>query len=152
MADPPAVQPLPDEHFMDEALKEARKAFQLNEVPVGAVVACNGVIIARAHNLCEQLVDVTAHAEMQVITSAAMHLGGKYLDQCTLYVTLEPCPMCAGALHWAQIKRLVYGARDPKRGFSLVSPHMLHPRTQTTGGIRAPEASDLLKDFFRRKR
>jgi tRNA(adenine34) deaminase len=141
-----------DEHFMGEALKEAQKAFDAGEVPVGAVVVCRNRIIARGHNLTERLNDVTAHAEMQAITAAAAHLGGKYLDDCTLYVTLEPCAMCAGALAWAQLGKLVYGADDPKRGYRLFSGKMLHPQTELYTGVRSEEAAFLLKSFFRERR
>ncbi len=137
---------------MNEALKEAEQALEADEVPVGAVVVCNGRIIARAHNLTERLNDVTAHAEMQAITAAANHLGGKYLDQCTLYVTLEPCTMCAGAMAWAQLGKLAYGAPDPKRGYTNVSDRLLHPKTQVKQGIEAEKASFLLKKFFQTKR
>lgn len=137
---------------MNEALKEAQKAFDAGEVPVGAVVVCNNRIIARAHNLTERLNDVTAHAEMQAITAAASFLGGKYLNDCTLYVSLEPCAMCAGALAWAQLGKLVYGADDPKRGYRLYSGRMLHPQTEVVAGIRHEEAGSLLKAFFREKR
>jgi tRNA(adenine34) deaminase len=137
---------------MEEALKEARKAFEAGEVPVGAVVVCKGRIIGRGHNLTERLRDVTAHAEMQAVTAAANHLGGKYLADCTLYVTLEPCAMCAGALQWAQLPRLVYGASDDKKGYSLYSDRLLHPRTEVIRGVRAEEASRLLLGFFNRKR
>ena len=143
---------LSDDHFMEEALKEARKAFEAGEVPVGAVVVCEGIIVARAHNLTERLNDVTAHAEMQAITAAANYLGGKYLDSCTLYVSLEPCPMCAGALQWAQVRRIVFGADDPKRGFRTISRQMLHPRTKVTGGIKAAEAGKLMQEFFQMRR
>ncbi len=141
-----------DERFMREALKEAEQALEADEVPVGAVVVSNGRIIARAHNLTERLNDVTAHAEMQAITAAANHLGGKYLDQCTLYVTLEPCTMCAGAMAWAQLGKLVYGAPDPKRGYTTVSDQILHPKTQIKQNIEAEKASSLLKTFFQKKR
>jgi len=140
------------EYFMQEALKEARKAFEKDEVPVGAVVVCSDRIIARAHNLTETLNDVTAHAEMQAFTAAAAFLGGKYLDECTLYVTLEPCVMCAGASMWTQLGKLVYGAEDEKRGFRLVHHALLHPKTEVTGGILAEQASTLLKEFFKTKR
>ncbi|MBL7934010.1 MAG: nucleoside deaminase, partial [Bacteroidia bacterium] len=128
------------------------KAFDADEVPVGAVVVAGNRIIARAHNLTERLTDVTAHAEMQAITAAANALGGKYLLECTLYVTLEPCVMCAGALAWSQISRIVYGASDLKRGFSLLNADILHPKTQITSGIMAEDCEVLLKDFFRQKR
>ncbi len=141
-----------DEYWMREALKEARTAGEKDEVPVGAVIVAGNRVIARAHNLTETLNDVTAHAEMQAITAAASYLGGKYLKDCTLYVTLEPCTMCAGALYWAQITRIVYGASDPKRGFSLSPVSPLHPSTGVTFGILEPECAGLLKDFFERKR
>lgn len=141
-----------DEYYMSKALEEAREAARRDEVPIGAVVVVRDRIIARAHNLTETLNDVTAHAEMQAITAAANHLGGKYLDQCTLYVTVEPCTMCAGALGWAQISRIVYGAPDPKRGYSLIAPHALHPRTEVTGGVLQEECARLVQEFFRRKR
>ncbi|MBR6339006.1 MAG: nucleoside deaminase [Alloprevotella sp.] len=134
------------------ALQEARQAEAEGEIPVGAVVVCNGRTIARAHNLTETLTDVTAHAEMQAITAAANALGGKYLDVCTLYVTLEPCTMCAGALGWAQLGRLVYGASDPRRGFSLTAPSALHPRTEVTAGVMEEECAQFLKNFFKKKR
>ena len=124
-----------DERFMREALKEAKKALDKDEVPIGAVIVCNGVVIARAHNLTEQLTDVTAHAEMQAFTSASNYLGGKYLQDCILYVTIEPCVMCAGASFWAQIGRVVYGATDPKRGFMMVGTRLLHPKTKISSGI-----------------
>lgn len=141
-----------DEKFMYEALKEAQKAFDADEVPVGAVVVCEGKIIARAYNLTERLNDPTAHAEMQAITMAANSFGGKYLDNCTLYVTVEPCPMCAAALNWAQLKRLVYGTGDPKRGYSLFSPSLLHPKCEVASGVFADECGDLMKSFFKAKR
>ena len=140
------------ERFMKEALKEAQKAFDADEVPVGAVVVCKNMIIARAHNLCERLNDVTAHAEMQSITSAAAHLGGKYLNECILYVTVEPCAMCAGALAWAQVKTIVYGARDDKKGFRKINSGMLHPKTTLISGIMEQECSEMMKEFFRKKR
>lgn len=143
---------LPDEHYMREALKEAQKAFDLDEVPVGAVIVCKDRIIARGHNLTERLNDVTAHAEMQAFTAAANFLGGKYLDTCTLYVSLEPCIMCAGASFWTQIGRIVYGARDEKRGFLKTSKSILHPKTTLSGGVLEAECSQLLKDFFTKKR
>ena len=139
-------------HFMQEALKEARKAFDADEVPVGAVIVCEGRIIARAHNLSERLTDSTAHAEMQAFTSASSHLGGKYLKECTLYVTLEPCPMCAGASFWAQIGKIVYGAKDEKRGYSVLNTKIVHPKTKIVSGILAEECGELMKEFFRRKR
>lgn len=141
-----------DNYFMNEALKEARKAFEADEVPVGAVVVANNRVIARAHNLTERLNDVTAHAEMQAITAATNALGGKYLHDCTLYVTLEPCPMCAGALNWAQITRIVYGASDPKRGYNKFSEPMLHPKTVVQGGVMEQECSEIVKQFFNNKR
>lgn len=141
-----------DERYMREALKEAQQAFVLDEVPVGAVVVCGGRIISRAHNLTERLIDPTAHAEMQAITAATNFLGGKVLNECTLYVTLEPCPMCAGALFWSQIGRIVYGANDPKRGYSIISDRLLHPKTEVLSGVLADECSALLVDFFNKKR
>jgi len=140
------------EYYMNEALKEAQKALERDEVPVGAVVVCNRTIIARAHNLTETLHDVTAHAEMQAFTAASGYLGGKYLDECTLYVTLEPCVMCAGAALWAQLGSIVYGASDEKRGFRLVSQPLLHPKTEVSAGVLADECSQLLKQFFKSKR
>lgn len=144
-----------DEYFMRQALEEAREAAEKDEVPVGAVITVGDRIIARGHNLTETLNDVTAHAEMMSITAAADSLGGKYLPQCTLYVTVEPCPMCAGALGWSQIGRIVYGASDPKRGFTRfcrggLSP--LHPKTIVSAGVLAEEASELMTLFFKRKR
>lgn len=141
-----------DAFYMKKALEEARCAFWEDEIPVGAVVVCGDRIIARAHNLTETLTDVTAHAEMQAITAAANSLGGKYLNECTLYVTMEPCVMCAGAIGWSQLKRLVYGAPDEKRGYRRFAPQALHPRTEVTGGVLAEEAVALLKDFFKDKR
>jgi tRNA(adenine34) deaminase len=141
-----------DERFMREALKEAERAYAADEVPVGAVVVCGGRIVARAHNLTERLTDVTAHAEMQAFTAAANYLGGKYLDECTLYVTLEPCVMCAGAAYWTQLGGLVYGAADEKRGFRLAGSPLLHPKTRLTGGVLDTECARLLTDFFKKKR
>ncbi len=142
-----------DEYFMQEAIKEAKKAFDADEVPVGAVIVCNNKIIARAHNLTERLNDVTAHAEMQAITSASNFLNGKYLDGCTLYVTLEPCVMCAGAVAWAQFSKLVFGASDTKRGFNLLSEkRILHPKTEIISGILKEECALLIKTFFQQKR
>ncbi|NOU16191.1 MAG: nucleoside deaminase [Bacteroidales bacterium] len=141
-----------DERYMHEALKEAQKAADKDEVPIGAVLVCQNQIIARAHNLTETLNDPTAHAEMQAITSATNYLGGKYLDQCTLYVTVEPCPMCAGALYWAQLGRLVYGAKDPKRGYSLFEKTILHPKTTVTFDILKDNCSSLVSNFFTKKR
>ncbi|MPM58185.1 tRNA-specific adenosine deaminase [bioreactor metagenome] len=140
------------EFFMKEALKEAEKAFATDEVPVGAVVVVNGRIISRAHNLTERLNDPTAHAEMQAITMATNMFGGKYLNEATLYVTVEPCPMCAAALNWAQVGKVVYGASDSKRGFSLFSPSLLHPKTEVLQGIMNEECSNLMKNFFASKR
>jgi tRNA(adenine34) deaminase len=141
-----------DERYMRKALEEARLAFEADEIPVGAVVVCGDQIIARGHNLTEMLHDVTAHAEMQAITAAAEHLGGKYLDVCTLYVTVEPCIMCAGAIGWSQLGRLVYGASDPKRGFSYFAPKALHPKTKVTCGVLEEACGALMKEFFLRKR
>ncbi len=141
-----------DEHYMREAFKEAHKALDKNEVPIGAIIVCDGIIIARAYNYTEHLNDVTAHAEMQAITAAANNLGGKYLQECTIYVTIEPCVMCAGALFWAQIGRIVYGATDPKRGFSIIGSHLLHPRTKISHGILKEECSQIVKAFFEAKR
>ncbi|MGN1046892.1 MAG: nucleoside deaminase [Candidatus Cryptobacteroides sp.] len=141
-----------DEKYMREALREARNAAQEDEVPVGAVVVLNGRIIAKGHNMTERLNDPTAHAEMLALTSAFEAMGGKYLNNCTLYVTVEPCPMCAGALAWAQIGKVVYGAIDPKRGFSRFSPSLLHPKTQVTGGVLAEECGKLVSEFFAGKR
>ena len=141
-----------DEYYMQRALEQARLAFDKDEVPVGAVVVCRDRIIARAHNLTETLNDVTAHAEMQAITAAANALGGKYLDTCTLYVTVEPCVMCAGALGWAQTGRVVYGAAGPRRGFSAFAPQALHPKTLLTAGVLADECGELMKRFFKKKR
>lgn len=140
------------EDFMKQALVEAEKAFYKDEVPVGAVVVHNNKIIARAHNLTEQLNDITAHAEMQVITAATNFIGGKYLKDCTLYVTLEPCVMCAGSLAWAQLSNLVFGAYDSARGYSQYTPSPLHKRTQITGGIMEKECAELLQKFFKQKR
>lgn len=141
-----------DEYYMGEALKEAHKAFEIGEVPVGAVVVCKNKIIARAHNQTEKLTDATAHAEMLATTAAANYLGSKYLNECTLYVTLEPCVMCAGALLWVQLQKLVYGASDAQRGFTLVSSPLLHPKTEVVTGIKSPEAKELIDQFFRRIR
>ena len=141
-----------DEKYMLEALKEARAAFNEDEIPVGAVVVCKGRIIGKGHNMTETLHDPTAHAEMIAITAATEALGGKYLTDCTLYVTVEPCPMCASALSWAQTGRIVFGAADPKRGYSLFSPSLLHPRTEVRSGVLTEECSALMKDFFASKR
>ena len=146
------INPFNDEYFMKEAIKEAQKAFERDEVPVGSVVVCNKQIIARAHNFTQRLNDVTAHAEMQAFTSAADFLGGKYLNECTIYVTLEPCVMCGGASYWAQLKKIVYGAKDIKRGYSQLSKNILHPKTEVISGIMAAECSKLLTDFFKKKR
>ena len=142
----------PDEFFMQQALREAQAAFDEGEIPVGAVIVGNGTILARAHNNTERLQDVTAHAEMLAFTAAANMLGAKYLTDCTLYVTLEPCPMCAGAAGWTQIGRIVYGASDPKRGFSRLGRDMLHPKTTVEGGLLKEECEALLKSFFQQKR
>jgi tRNA(adenine34) deaminase len=141
-----------DEYYMMEALKEARKAFEEDEVPVGAVIVCREKIIARAYNLTERLNDVTAHAEMQAFTSAANFLSGKYLDECTLYVTVEPCVMCAGASYWTQIGKIVFGAKDEKKGFLVTSPRILHPKTTLVSGVLQEECAALMKEFFRKKR
>jgi len=141
-----------DTYFMQEALKEARKAFDADEVPVGAVVVCDKKIIARAHNLSQRLTDATAHAEMQAFTSASSYLGGKYLNECTLYVTIEPCCMCAGASFWTQLGKIVYGAKDEKRGYSLLNPKIIHPKTKIVTGILEEECGGLMKEFFKRKR
>lgn len=141
-----------DEYFMRKALAEAREAFSRGEVPVGAVVVSGGQVMARAHNLTELLNDVTAHAEMQAITAATNQLGGKYLDQCAVYVTVEPCVMCAGALGWAQVGRLVFGAGDEKRGYQRYAPRALHPKTEVTGGVLADECAALMKSFFSARR
>ncbi|MBQ4285241.1 MAG: nucleoside deaminase [Bacteroidales bacterium] len=141
-----------DQRYMAEALREAKDAMAEGEIPIGAVVVCRGLIIGRGHNMTERLHDPTAHAEMIAITAAIEALGGKYLNDCTLYVTVEPCPMCAGALNWAQIGRIVYGALDPKRGCSLFSPSLLHPRTEVTAGILASDCSSLMLNFFKDKR
>ena len=146
------INPFNDKFFMKEALKEAEKAKEKSEIPVGCVIVSNNQIIARAHNYTEALNDVTAHAEMQAFTSASDYLGGKYLDSCTLYVTLEPCTMCAGAAYWTRIKRIVYGAKDPKRGFSRLNESILHPKTQVVSGVLEMESSILLSNFFKDKR
>lgn len=143
---------LNDDFFMNEALKEAKKAYTKGEVPIGAIIIFNEKIIARSHNLTETLNDVTAHAEMQAITSAAHALGGKYLKQCTLFVTLEPCPMCASALYWAQIDKIVYGAKDPKMGAISKGYSLFHPKTKITHGILENECSTIIKEFFKNKR
>ena len=141
-----------DEQYMRKALAEAQQAFDEGEIPIGAVVVCQDHIIARAHNLTETLHDVTAHAEMQAITAAANALGGKYLTGCTLYVTVEPCAMCAGALGWSQISRLVYGCKDEKRGYQKVAPLSLHPKTDVTNSILEEECATMIKDFFLTRR
>ena len=145
------INPFDDNYFMKRALQEAEAAFEKGEIPIGAVIVANNQIIARAHNLTEILNDVTAHAEMQAITAAANYLGGKYLIDCTLYVTIEPCQMCAGALFWSQISKIVYGARDEQRG-CIAMDTRLHPKTVMTGGVMAEESSQLLKRFFVEKR
>lgn len=141
-----------DEQYMQRALDEARRAMAAGEVPIGAVVVCKDRIISRAHNLTETLCDVTAHAEMQAITSAANLLGGKYLTDCTLYVTVEPCTMCAGAIGWAQIPRIVYGAADEKRGYHDLAPHALHPKATVVAGVLEKECRELMQQFFKEKR
>ena len=141
-----------DNFYMRQALAEAGEAYRQGEVPIGAVVVCRDKVIARSHNLTELLRDVTAHAEMQAITSAAGHLGGKYLSGCTLYVTVEPCAMCAAALGWSQTSRLVYGASDEKRGYTRLAPQALHPRTAVTAGVMADECAELMQRFFRERR
>lgn len=141
-----------DEFFMREALKEAGKAFDIGEVPVGAVVVCNNKIIARAHNQIEKLTDATAHAEMLAITAASNYLGSKYLNECTLYVTLEPCVMCGGALHWIQLMKLVYGASDVQKGFSLSKSPVLHPKTNVVSGVKKEDCKEMMDDFFKRIR
>ncbi|MBS5980259.1 MAG: nucleoside deaminase, partial [Dysgonomonas mossii] len=140
---------LNDDYYMRQALNEARQAFDKGEVPIGAVVVCKGRIIARGHNLTETLTDVTAHAEMQAITAAANVLGGKYLTDCILYVTIEPCPMCAGGLLWSQISKIVYGAKDEKKGYSVFSPSILHPKTEVVSGVMEEECASLMKEFFK---
>ena len=137
---------------MTLALEEARKALAADEIPIGCVIVSQGQIIGRGHNLTETLQDVTAHAEMQAITAAAQTLGGKYLPDATLYVTVEPCPMCAGAIGWAQISRIVYGTPDPKRGYTLFAPRVLHPKANVTSGVLEPECRQLIQEFFRNKR
>ncbi len=146
------MEPGSDEYYMRMALAEAARAAERDEVPVGAVVAAGGSIIARAHNLTETLNDPTAHAEMQAITAAAAFLGGKYLTDCTLYVTVEPCVMCAGALAWSQVSALVYGAPDPKKGYTTTGAAILHPKTVVRSGVLAAECSEMMKKFFRKKR
>lgn len=141
-----------NEKYMREALREAGYAAAEDEVPIGAVIVCHGRIIGKGHNMTEKLNDPTAHAEMIAITAATEAMGGKYLNDCTLYVTVEPCPMCAGALAWAQIGRVVYGASDPKRGFSQFSPSLMHPKTEVVSGVLAQECGDMVTEFFRNKR
>ena len=141
-----------DERFMREALREAQTAAAEDEVPIGAVAVCRGRVIAKGHNMVEALSDPTAHAEMIAITAACEAVGGKYLTDCTLYVTVEPCPMCAAALGWSQISRVVYGAPDPKRGYSGFSPNLLHPKTEVQGGVLADECSELVSGYFKNKR
>ena len=141
-----------DKRFMEEALKEARQAFEDDEVPVGAVVECRGRVIARGRNMNESLHDPTAHAEMIALTAATEYLGGKYLKDCTLYVTMEPCPMCAAALAWAQVDAIVFGASDPKRGYRLFSPSLLHPKTQVRQGVMEQECSEIVVNYFKTKR
>ena len=138
-----------DEYFMREALKEAQKALEINEVPVGAIVTCRNRIVARAHNQTEKLTDATAHAEMIAVTAAANYLGSKYLNECTLYVTLEPCVMCAGALHWVQLQKLVFAASDIQRGYTLLGKPILHPKTLVQTGVKAQEAKNLIDRFFK---
>lgn len=141
-----------DEHYMRLALNEAKKAYDAEEIPIGAIVVCKGKVIGRGYNLTEQLNDVTAHAEMQAFTAAAQTLGGKYLKDCTLYVTIEPCIMCAGASYWTQISRVVYGAKEEKRGFTKIGQNLLHPKTLLTGGVLAEECGSLMSAFFINKR
>ena len=140
------------EKYMFDALREAQRAAAEDEVPIGAVIVCQGRIIAKGHNMTERLNDPTAHAEMIAITAATEAAGGKYLNDCTLYVTVEPCPMCAGALAWSQIGKVVYGASDPKRGFSRFSPSLMHPKTEIVSGIMADECGNIVSEFFQRKR
>lgn len=146
------INPYSDEYFMRQALQEAQLAYDEDEVPVGCVITCRDRVIARSHNLTETLHDVTAHAEMQAITAAAEALGGKYLDTCTLYVTVEPCIMCAGAIGWSQMGRVVYGARDEKRGFENFAPKAFHPKTEVVSGVLENECAELMKNFFKSKR
>lgn len=141
-----------DSIYMKMALDEARRALDEDEIPIGAVVVCDGQVVGRGHNMTEQLNDVTAHAEMMALTSASQTLGGKYLTECTLYVTVEPCLMCAGAIAWAQVKRIVYGATDPKRGYAVYTPRPFHPRATVTDGVMAEECTKLMKDFFATRR
>ena len=146
------IKPFDDTYFMKQALAQAKKAYDKDEVPVGAIIVCDNQIIAWAHNYTEALNDVTAHAEMQAFTSAADYLGGKYLNECTLYVTLEPCVMCGGAAYWTQLKKVVYGAKDEERGFSTLTQNIFHPKTKIEGGLLEEECAKLLSDFFKSKR
>ena len=146
------IKPFDDTYFMKQALAQAKKAYDKDEVPVGAIIVCNNQIIARAHNYTEALNDVTAHAEMQAFTAATDYLGGKYLNECTLYVTFEPCVMCGGAAYWTQLKKVVYGAKDEKRGFSTLAENILHPKTEIESGLLQKECTKLLSDFFKSKR
>ena len=146
------IKPFDDTYFMKQALVQAKKAYDKDEVPVGAIIVCDNQIIARAHNYTEALNDVTAHAEMQAFTSAADYLGGKYLNECTLYVTLEPCVMCGGAAYWTQLKKVVYGAKDEERGFSTLTQNIFHPKTEIEGGLLEEECAKLLSNFFKSKR
>lgn len=146
------ITPYNDEYFMKQAYQEALKAYELGEIPVGAIIVANNQILARTHNLTEQLTDVTAHAEIQAITAAANFLGGKYLHGCTLYVTLEPCVMCGGALYWSQIDKVVFAARDEKRGAGRLGENIYHPKTLVSNGIMAEECGDLMKQFFAERR
>jgi tRNA(adenine34) deaminase len=148
----PEEQQKTDERFMKEALNEAQKAFDADEVPIGAVIVGNNRVIARGHNLTERLNDVTAHAEMQAFTAAANHIGGKYLENCTLYVTVELCPMCAGAAYWTHISRIVWGAPDEKRGYTRLNSSILHPKTEVHSGVCRDECQELMQRFFRAKR
>jgi tRNA(adenine34) deaminase len=143
---------LSDEYYMREALKEAQKAFEADEVPVGAVVVCGNRIIARSHNLTERLNDVTAHAEMQAFTAAANYMGAKFLDECTLYVTVEPCVMCTGASYWTRIGKIIYGAKDEKKGYTRIRGKLLHPKTKVKSGLLDAECSELMTNYFKRKR
>ncbi len=146
------IKPFDDTYFMKQALIQAKKAYDKDEVPVGAIIVCDNQIIARAYNYTEALNDVTAHAEMQAFTAAADYLGGKYLNECTLYVTLEPCIMCGGAAYWTQLKKVVYGTKDEKRGFSTLAQNIFHPKTEIEGGLLQGECAKLLSDFFKSKR
>ncbi len=148
--DEPGISP--DDFFMDEAIKEAKQALAEDEIPIGAIVVCKGQIIGRGHNLTERLNDVSAHAEMQALTAAANFMGGKYLPECTLYVTLEPCVMCAGASYWFQVSKIVFGAYDAKRGFGRLNQKITHPKTIITGGIKENECAELVRSFFKSKR